>query len=376
MAFWIINLVIFAIYTYILGYRDRSTAFIIVSVFHFMLISALRDVSVGTDTLYYARAYRYLSNHSHLYWHAMSNSKFFIAYLKVCSRFITSIYGYAIVTSIPFVVLVGFFIYKYSHNYHISFFLFVFLYFFFNSMNTARQYLAMSLVLLFFYLTDQKKYIFAFVVGLIATGIHSSALPCLVICIVVSIINWTPEKTWFSIVVIHFMNLLIPTMVNLFVILIPQYAWVKKYLFTADYLSRGRSSLVYFAYGEMALLIGLYWLYWYGKKIRIVAFGEQVVGKEDYDQHTMQIMQRMMVVLAISTMMYLFYSKVIMFNRMASNLYIFMIVYFANVLDNLKGRARLLGLFLLIPLIPFTYYQIKQGIAGITNYQFFFNSLR
>lgn len=368
MTFWIINLIIFSFYTLILRYRKRNNMFLIISIGHFMLISALRDVSVGTDTLYYARAYKYLSNHAHLYWHAMSNSKIFIAYLRACSKIIPSIYGYTIVTSIPFILLIGFFIYKYSQNYYISVFLFVFMYFFPNSMNTARQYLAMSLVLLCFCLLDQKKYLLAIVVGVIGTGIHSAALPCVLICVVVSVIKWTSRRVLFTVIVVHFMNILIPTMLNFFVRLIPQYAWVKKYLYTANYLSKGRASMVYFAYGEIALLIGLYWLYWYQKRIKVIAFGEEVTGKEEFDQHRLQIMQRMMVIVAISAMIYLFYSRVILFNRMASILFVFIIVQLANVIENLKGRVRLFSLLLLLPLILFTYYQIKQGIAGITNY--------
>lgn len=376
MSFWMINFGVFVLYAYILKHRRRNMTFLILAIVHFTVISALRNLNVGTDTLYYARAYKYLASHNQLYWHAMSNSRMFIAYLKLCAKLMPNIYSYTIITSVPFMLLIGYFIYNYSYNYYYSYFLFIFMYFFFNSMNTARQYLAMGMVLTFFYLFDQKKYLFALILGVISVGVHSAALPCIIICAVISIVTWTPNKTLFTVISINLMNFLMPTFVNIFIRFVPQYTWIKKYLFTASYMSKGRSALVYFLYGEISIIVGLYWLYWYHKKIRLIAFGEEVVGKENYDQHTFQIMQRMIVIVAISAMIYLFYSKAIMFNRMASTLNIFIIVLLSNVLDNLKGKARIVGIIAMLPLTLFTYYQIKQGIASITNYGTFLAALK
>ena len=141
--------------------------------------------------------------------------------------------------------MVAFFIYRYSKNYYLSVYLFVFLYFYFNSLNTSRQYFAMSLTLIFFYLVDEKKYIAAFIVGAIAVGVHSAVLPCVLLCVAVSIIRWTPQVTLFVVLGMHSLSVIVPMAVNLFVWVLPRYDWIRKYLFSASYSSKGRSSMFY-----------------------------------------------------------------------------------------------------------------------------------
>ncbi|SFU93662.1 EpsG family protein [Butyrivibrio sp. M55] len=368
MFFWILNFYFFIAYLVIARMRGREKTFLILATIHLILVSAFRSVNVGTDTFYYAKAYKYLAGHSRLYWHAMSNSKAFIAYLKACTKILPGINGYVVVTSVPLLVMVAFFIYKYSKNYYLSIWLFVFLYFYFNSLNTARQYLAMSLTLIFFYLFDIKKYFFAMIIGALAVGVHSAALPCVALCVVVSVIKWTPQLTLFTTLGIHFLNIIVPIAVSIFVRILPQYEWIRKYLFSASYSSKGRSSMLYSLYGEVTIILGMYWIFWKYKKIRLVVFGEEIKSKNEIDDHSLQIMQRMMVIVSIATMLYMFYSKVIMFNRMASILFLFIIVLLSNVLANLDGRHKPIMYIFLVPLIAFTYYQLQQGIAGTGEY--------
>ncbi len=371
MFFWIINMVLFVIYTFVFSRRENKCVYLFFSLTHLMIVSAIRNVNVGTDTFYYAKAYSYLSKHSQIHNHAMSNSEVFVYFLKFFAKIFPNINGYVVVTSISFFVLIGLFIYNYSQNYYISIYLFVFMYFYFNSLNTARQYLAMSVLMVFFYLMDNKKYIIAFLCGLIAIGIHSATLPGVIICVAVSLIWWTPQLTLLATIGIHLLSYAVPAMVNIFVRFMPQYIWMKRYIFTANYSSRGRASLLFALYGELTIFLGLYWLYWKDKKIRLIAFGDEIRCGNETSDHAMQIMQRMIVIVSIATMMYVFYSKVIIFNRMANILFVFIIVLLSNVLDNFEGRHRFIIILLLLPLVLFTCYQLKQGIAGVVDYRSF-----
>ena len=151
----------------------------------------------------------------------------------------------------------------------------------------------------------------------------------------------------------------------------PQYSWIKKVLLDSDYTSKGRSSFFYLGYGILALCICLYWLNWQEHRVRIIAFESEIEGRKVFSFVETQILQRMIVLVSFALVLYEFYAKAILFNRMASFFYIFMIVLFSNVLDNMGGKHRWLVYMMLLPLVGFTFLQLKQGVASVTSYQFY-----
>ena len=63
MLFWISNLFLLALYAVIFKRRGKDDLFLLVALVHWGGIAAFRGLYVGSDTRYYALAYKYLAEH-------------------------------------------------------------------------------------------------------------------------------------------------------------------------------------------------------------------------------------------------------------------------------------------------------------------------
>lgn len=371
MIFWLVNFIVLSSYAFFTKIIRKEKVFLYLSMTHLGILSALRGMNVGTDTRYYALAYHYLGKHNSLYRHAMSSSKVFLGLMKTCAKLYPKYNGYMIITTFLFFLIMILFFKEYSNNVYISVYLFIFMFFYFHSMNTARQYLAIACTFVVFMLADKNKMILAVLAGMGAVGIHAGVLPCVLICLFVSTIKWTPRITLMVMAIMYSIKILFPVFFNLFITLLPQYYWMKKRFYSAYLTSKGRSSLVFAVYGTMAIIGGLYVIYRNVGKIKIMLLMNEADNGIELTAHEMQLYQRWLIQVSFSTAIYMFYAKSIVLNRVASISYIYVIVLLSNVISHIDKKARVVMWILLMPLIPFTVLQIQQGVSNVLDYSFF-----
>ena len=371
MRFWTINFLIFIIYTAIFKKLKKDNLFLVVALLHFGLLSALRNVNVGTDTLHYARGYVALGRYGHLVNHAMNSSKLFLEYMRLGSIFIKSEIGYMIFSTIPTIICVYILVKYYSFDYYSSIFVYIFSYFYFGAMNTARQYMAITMTFLSFHFFNQKKYISSVFFYLLAVSIHSAAFPFFMYFII-KLIRWNEKKIMiFSIVLVSSLSL-IPVFFDVMIKIWPSYAWLRKALFSAKLTSGGRQSLVYGAYSLMAFLGMLYSILYSDNKFRITEFqcSSDIQMKIKNDERQIQFSLMALVVMACT--IFFFFPRVIIYSRVAMTFFAYSIILLPNALASLQGRTKLVKYVVLAPLVLFTYLQLSQGYANVNNYSFFY----
>lgn len=139
------------------------------------LISALRNYTVGTDSEMYMNIFRKVSTYS------LDSSPVEIGYLllnKILS-FINVFGGYQIIfiiTSAIILFLMAKTIIENSKRYELSIFLFITMYFYYNSFNQIRQYIAIAIMfyaIKYMFNKDIKKYV---ICSVIAFTFHQSSI--------------------------------------------------------------------------------------------------------------------------------------------------------------------------------------------------------
>lgn len=123
-------------------------------------ISAVRAVSVGTDTQLYNNLYNW--DYEAGNWYRILGSKYPLYSLYTYLLHFVSDKSQTIVavTSLIIIVTVAISIYYYSDNVLLSNILYVTLYFFFNSMNISRQFLAIGVLMIATVCLIQKNMLF------------------------------------------------------------------------------------------------------------------------------------------------------------------------------------------------------------------------
>ncbi len=371
MQFWTINFLIFIIYTAILKKFKKDNLFLVVALLHFGLLSALRNVTVGTDTLHYARGYVVLGKNGHLMNHAMSSSKLFLEYMWLGSRFIKSEIGYMILSTIPTIICVYTLVKYYSFDYYSSIFVFVFSYFYFGAMNTSRQYMAITMTFLSFHFFNQKKYISSVFLYLLAVSIHSAAFPFF-LYFIIKLIKWNEKKIMVFSVALASSLFLIPVFFDLTIKIWPSYAWMRKALFSAKLTSGGRQSLIYGAYSLVAFLGMLYCILYSNNRFRITEIRCSTDIQMKIKNDEMQIQFSLMALVIMACTIYFFFPRVIIYSRVAMTFFSYSIILLPNALAPLQGRAKIVKYVVLAPLVLFTYLQLSQGYANVDNYSFFY----
>ena len=158
------------------------------SVLFLVLLAGLRDVTIGTDTPTYYDIYRWISDNDSTYvepgWYFLNK-----LIIGVGGDFTTLLLVTSILTFIPLI---------YVSNHHLEYrnkilFLFYSMFFYLNTFNGMRQYLAVSIGLMVFDLYRQKKVLWSLLLTALAITIHFSAVFLLLIYIV-KVVNWNTTK--------------------------------------------------------------------------------------------------------------------------------------------------------------------------------------
>lgn len=140
-----------------------------------IIVSGLRNATIGTDTGSYINVFNTLSYQTNNLW--INGIEYGFSYLL---KFIYLLWDNEVffLLCISTIIIGGFgiFIYKNSENVFISTFLFMTTYHYLNSFNLMRQYIAMMLICNGYYFFKQKKIIPYIIIVLVAGSFHSSAL--------------------------------------------------------------------------------------------------------------------------------------------------------------------------------------------------------
>lgn len=186
-------------------------------------LSAARAVSVGTDTQLYNNLYSWDFEAEN--WQNILSSKYPLYSLYMyCLHFISSNPQIIIVmNSLIIVTSVAIAIYSYSENVFLSNILYVTLYFFFNSMNISRQFLAIGILLVAtVYLNKNKIWLF-WILYIVACLVHSTALVGIVF-FVIHVIHWNKTRFILSGALGIVLLIFYKRILNLFIVLFPAYS--------------------------------------------------------------------------------------------------------------------------------------------------------
>lgn len=148
--------------------KKKYCLFLIWSWVVLSFISGVRTYNVGTDTFAYVSYF--LSDHlTHM-------EPGFLLFVKVMRKITDSPTVFLIVCSLICNGLILLAIYRCSVNPYISVYCYITLYFYFNSFNAIRQYIAVAIVLNSFYYILERKILRFCVLLFIAVSFHSTAI--------------------------------------------------------------------------------------------------------------------------------------------------------------------------------------------------------
>lgn len=165
----------------------KKKAICIVGSTIWILLSGLRHISIGNDTLNYRDMFGRVENRSWAYLLGQVKEKFingedildpgFFVFNKIMSVFTRNYQIYLILFAILFFTIFGFFVYKFSANPYISYVLFSCLFYSFYALTGLRQTLATAIVVFLGVLCIKKRNLILFLI-LMAIGmtIHFSSL--------------------------------------------------------------------------------------------------------------------------------------------------------------------------------------------------------
>jgi len=188
-------------------------------------MSAVRGVTVGSDTGQYLSIFREIGVSGKSFLEVVTTSKYplYELYNSVLYRIFPNPRILIIVDSLLIAILVEAAIVNFSQYVFIPSMLYVTLYFYFYSMNISRQYIAVSM--LFFatsYLLKGNDKVF-FIMYILTVFIHSTAIVGIVFYIIHKV-QWTQKKVIVASTVAMVMVLFSNQAIGLFTKIFPAYA--------------------------------------------------------------------------------------------------------------------------------------------------------
>lgn len=241
--------------------KNKDKVYLTVNGLFLWIISSLRDISVGTDV----RSYKMIFSHLGSVPLSVDVPKQISGYMgyRIICRIVYLITkgNYQIMLSIcAFITIYGLckFIYYFSDNCIESLFFFESLYYLFESWNTVRQFLAMSLMLLAFLEYKKKNLVKFILLVIISVSIHSIAIIMLAF-VVFDKIKW--NKLIFGIYSLSLVFIMksLNGIITMFMNIFPRYSM---YLYVFDDASKfagiaqGRKIIISLIF-LLAIVVGL-----------------------------------------------------------------------------------------------------------------------
>ena len=195
MLIYLIHFCLLAIYgfIYVLSPKNKTIClfFVSVSFFQTFLLYALRSPYIGTDT--YSMVGEYMYSGMQL----ASKAPLYELIKNVFHWFIPSGQGYMIMCGLFIIGGTAYYIYRNSKNVVLSIFLFFTLYFFFQSMNVARQFIAIVLVANGMVFLWEHRKLPAILLFVSALFIHSTSALLMPLLLLLLITNTRTKRIFF-----------------------------------------------------------------------------------------------------------------------------------------------------------------------------------
>lgn len=359
MRFYLINFIIFILYSSVIqisNSKHKRELLFGIYIIHFTTIAGCRSITVGTDTRLYNNIFISTINTSLP--ELISNSKFvgYSLWMKIIALLFNKSYeNFLFISAFVTNTLLFQVVYKIKNLSLFSVaYLYITFYYFYQSMNIARQYLAISLCLVFFYLiVYEKKYFKGILFWLLAVSIHSTSIVCIVF-IPLSKINWNLKKygylSAFTILVLFFYN-------RIFTIF--QYFFHDYQIYNENQYSASGTRILLVLFQLVILLFGL------------------IMTNKHKKIYTNDIYVLQSIIL-ISTIIGIFYSNNQLIVRMQIYFEIFSIMYIPLLFLKMTPSKLKINKFniiffgiLLILLVPY-FYQVLKNYGDIIPYTTFF----
>lgn len=357
MGIYFLCILLVCIYAILSFYKSKGKiqkiTFLVLSFGTMFIIMALRDKSVGTDTILYYDLFQTYSKMSIVEVFKQSTI-LYILYNKVIAFFTNSNQWIIIMNAFIITTLTGKFIYDNSKNVAISTILFILLYHYIQAFNIGRQYIALIIVATFGFkkLVEGKQLRFILVV-LVATFFHNTAIICLLLIIFQKIkLNY---KNFFYIVLSSIFGiLLMPYIIRLFIFIFPHYSL---------YFN---GNMYFFASGEGRKII-LTILY------AILLFVNLLIKckkeKNDIDIKKEQVINGAVMLAVIFGVLSL---SSIVIGRIELYFSFYVILLIPELIEKVKkGKYLAYFIILLILFIPF-YIQLNGNLGEVVPYDTFF----
>ncbi|AKP76103.1 Transmembrane protein EpsG [Priestia megaterium Q3] len=333
--------------------RRRKISFLIISSIPFIVIMGMRDRFVGTDAIQYYSAFKNIIA-SDYGWLDYKETRYEVGYYllnKIVGVFTQDPQIFLFITSIIIVTGIFVFIYQNSKNPFISVLLFQTLYFYCNSFNLLRQYIALAIAINCIFFIKEKKLFKASLVIILASTFHTSALCLFPIAIILCKFKITKANMTKFLCGILFISLSIPFIIQMSVELFPRY----QFYLTYDSVYNGGKIMPY-VYISM-VIVGLIII----RKTRI----------SDWKMNNYYILSIYVFIAGvlgiISSLYFESASRVIPYYSIS------LLAFIPEFMGLFKNKAdRLIILYGLI-LSTFIYYNIllHSGVAGVYPYTFF-----
>lgn len=324
------------------------------------ILSAFRDVSVGTDTSTYFRAYNSV-NIMNTLGDNIQLSRMEPGYVTL--EYMCKLGGFSfLVLQIIISTFIYFsfynFIQKNSENVSFSCSLFVSLKMFCGIMNTTRMWIAIAILLYSYeYIKSQKIIRFSMVV-IIASLFHRTALIFLILYFLS-----VSKKTKRSIIIVFLITIIVFFMRANFFNYITEKIGVYQDYITGQYFEGKPGIVVY-----IGLLVNL--------SIILFSYSNKAIGFNfSMEKKTLDYKKNM---LSMSAVVILSLSIIGLTNTIMSRISAYfipaVIIFFPNAINNVKekkyGRIALLVISILLYFMFYVVLKLRPGWYGVTNYKF------
>ena len=370
MNFWITFFLIVVVTGLISKYFRIENSWLLIICILLGVLYIFREVTVGTDTLNYTYAYNVIKHGGNIPKnHIASSSEAFLFALKIFS-FLPDNIGYCCITSIPLIGGLFCIIKKHSEDYFLSIILFILSYMCCYSMNAARQFMAIGLLLFCFVLAEDKFYIISLIIFVLAVSIHNSAIMFLVYYFF-RVVKWNWKRMFiYMILTLSTINM-VPIFLNLFIKMFPHYYTLSTLLYSDKYKSEGRSSLVYAICCLTFIIIDTLIILSKKNVIRITSNKVNIIETKN-DNNTIQMRFEMLGIMFTCMIILLFFRYNILITRMAYVLFMFFFIAIPNAIVHLKRFRFVTEMGIVIGLALFSMMMLSHNYSNVLNYKFCF----
>ncbi|WP_350020182.1 EpsG family protein [Priestia flexa] len=351
--------------------RNKQKLFLFFACAILFVVSGLRDVSVGSDTVSYINTFNFVRDNSISQSLNLYFEKGYIIYNYIISRFFSSAQVLLIVSSFITILLIGRFIYKNSKNVYLSIYLFITLMYYYSSMNILRQYIAVSIIVFGYEYVKERKFIRYLFSIIVASFFHTTAVMAIFIYFLYTL-KFSFKRVLLFLVytlVIYFM--FVPFF-NFIIDLFPRYTAYESRL-DSNNLASYISTIVYI----LILLLGLTFKYYdVDKKEGKSNSLSKSIERTELEKKKNNSKSVLTYIILITVLLTFLSTKLNILARANVYFSIFSIIYIPNVLLEIKNRY-LRGLWIYIVIVLFGLYNLiiflyRPDWHRVVPYRFFF----